>query len=116
MQIQLNGGYKAMNIKITKRTLLKEINNTMCHNYYYLVQGRLYNDDNTRLRRFTFVVWFDAFDIQEFFDKDHYTKNDIREYCNECAGYYLDMIVSYNDCKEFYRECKQTMQIQLNGG
>ena len=33
-----------MEIKITKRTKLLEINNDMCHNFYYLVNGRFYNE------------------------------------------------------------------------
>ena len=48
-----------MEIKITKRQKLLEINNDMCHNYYYLVHGRFYNDENTAYRKFKFVVWFD---------------------------------------------------------
>ena len=57
-----------MEIKITKRTKLLEINNDMCHNFYYLVNGRFYNENKTAYRRFKFVIWFDIFDVDEYFN------------------------------------------------
>ena len=57
-----------MEIKITKRTKLLEINNDMCHNFYYLINGRFYNDNHTAYRKFKFVSWFDIFDVDEYFN------------------------------------------------
>ena len=34
-----------------------EVNNSMCHNYYYVQYGRIYNADKKRFRRFKFVFW-----------------------------------------------------------
>ena len=56
-----------MEIKITKTEKLQEINNSMVHNFYYLIHGRIYNDEKTRYKKFKFVLFFDAFDIQEYF-------------------------------------------------
>ena len=63
-----------MEIKITKRTKLLEINNDMCHNFYYLVNGRFYNENKTAYRRFKFVIWFDIFDVDEYFNYIEYSK------------------------------------------
>ena len=64
-----------MKIEITKRQKLLEINNDMCHNYYYLVHGRFYNDDHTAYRKFKFVLWFDIFDVDSFFNGDGDTED-----------------------------------------
>ena len=91
--------------KITKKILLKEINNEMCHNYYYLVYGKIYNHDNTRYKPFKLVVFFDAFDVQEYYEKDYFTKDDIVNYLNDCIGSYIDYIKNYDDLTTFYFIC-----------
>ena len=48
--------------EITKTKKLIEQNNDMCHNYYYLINGRFYNSDKTKYKRFKYVEWFDIFD------------------------------------------------------
>ena len=53
--------------RITKRTKLLEINNDMCHNYYYLINGRINNADRSAYRKFKFVIWFDIFDVDDLF-------------------------------------------------
>lgn len=92
-----------MEIKITKRKKLLEINNEMCHNFYYLVHGRFYNDDKTAYRKFHFVLWFDIFDVDEYFNYVDFddgcqwidrpiTKNMIDEYCEEIIWSTVSMV------------------------
>lgn len=97
-------------IKITKKILLKEINNEMCHNYYYLVYGKIYNDTNTRYKKFKLVVFFDAFDIQEYYEQNYFTQNDIINYLNDYIGSYIDNISDYNNLTTFYQICNDTIK------
>lgn len=99
-----------MDIKITKREKILEICNDMCWNFYYLVHGKLINDEGTKYKRFRFVVWFNAFDVQEFFDKDHFTKSDVSEYLNVLIDAQLSNINSYDDCKYFYELCRESIE------
>ena len=48
---------KDFTIELTTKKKILEVNNSMCHNFYYLQHGRIYNADKTRLRRFKFVFW-----------------------------------------------------------
>lgn len=98
------------NVKITKKELLKEISNGMCHNFYYLIYGKIYNQDNTRYRKFKFVECFDIFDLQEYFEKDCITKNDIKEYANEIAFSNIGYIKNYNDTRDFYNFCNESIK------
>lgn len=52
-----------VDFEITKIQKLKEVNNSMCHNYYYIVYGRIYNESKTKYKKFKFVEWFDIFDM-----------------------------------------------------
>ena len=103
-----------INFEITKTQKIKEVNNDMCHNYYYLIHGRIYNEDKTRMRKFKYVLWFDIFDVQEFFeDKEYITYNDILEYRNNLEVPYLHNIKDYNDkkgLKAFYEYCNETIK------
>ena len=101
-----------VNFEITKKQKLLEVNNDMCHNYYYLIYGRIYNENKTRYRKFKFVEWFDIFDMQEYYEKDFITNTEIKAYVNNlidsigCS--YIDDIKNYNDekgLKEFYNYC-----------
>lgn len=106
-----------VNFEITKTKKLLEVNNSMCHNYYYLIYGRIYNENKTRCRKFKFVEWFDIFDLQEFFEKDFITKEDIKVYVDELiygiTSTYIECIENYNDekhLKEFYEYCNETIE------
>ena len=99
-----------MEIKITKKELLKEVNNEMCHNFYYLVHGRIYNEAKTQYKPFKFVVWFDVFDMQEYFEQDFYTKENVKEYVSEIASGYFYEIKSYEDCQEFFNLCNKMIE------
>ena len=106
-----------VNFEITKKQKLLAVNNDMCHNYYYLIYGRIYNENKTRYRKFKFVEWFDIFDMQEYYEKDFITNTEIKAYVNNlidsigCS--YIDDIKNYNDekgLKEFYNYCNETIK------
>ena len=101
-----------VDFEITKKQKLLEVNNDMCHNYYYLIHGRIYNDGKTKYKKFKYIVWFDIFDLQEFYDKDIIYKSDIANYVNQIENGYLMAIKSYEDTehiKEFYEYCNETI-------
>ena len=98
--------------KITKKEKLLEVNNDMCHNYYFLVHGRLYNKEKTKYRKFKYVEWFDIFDVMDFFDKEYVTKEDITEYLNNLENGYITHIKNFDDTKnikDFYNYCNETI-------
>lgn len=100
-------------VEFTKLQKALEVNNSMCHNYYYVQYGRIYNAEHKRFRKFKFVVWFDIYDICEYFDKDSVTKQEIAEYANEIVWSSCeanqDLIKSYDDCQAFYDWCNETI-------
>lgn len=106
-----------VDFEITKRQKILEVNNEMCHNYYYLIHGRIYNESKTRMRKFKFIEWFDIFDLQEYFEKDIITKDDIKMYVDNlidnvgCS--YISDIKDYYDekgLKAFYSYCSETIK------
>jgi hypothetical protein len=106
-----------IDFKITKKTKILEVNNDMCHNYYFLIQGRLYNENKTKYKKFKFVEWFDIFDLQEYYEKDVITKNEIKNYVENLVDNmgcsYIEDIKDYNDeksLKEFYEYCNETIK------
>lgn len=102
-----------VNFEITKKQKILEINNDMCHNYYYLIYGRIYNEEKTKYKKFKYIEYFDIFDVQEFFDdKEYITKEDIKDYLNNLENSYLLNIKDYNDrenIQEFYNYCNETI-------
>lgn len=112
-----------METKITKRQKLLEVNNDMCHNYYYLVHGKFYNDDYTAYRKFKFVLWFDVSDVDEYFnyiDDDDgckyidrpITENMIKEYLDEIMWSTVSMVDDYNNenqLRDFYNWCNDSI-------
>ena len=102
-----------VDFKITKKQKLLEVNNDMAHNFYYLICGHIYNDDKTRYRKFKYVVWFDIFDLQEYYEKDYITNVDIKNYIDILEIPCLVNIKNYNDTeglKEFYNYCNETIE------
>ena len=104
---------KNFTIELTTHKKIHEVNNDMCHNYYYVQHGRIYNADHTRLRRFHFILWFDIFDVCEYFDNYAVTKQDIARYASEYAWSYCEgqsnLIKSYDNCQAFYDWCNETI-------
>lgn len=107
-----------MENRVTKIVKLKEVNNDMCHNYYYLVHGRIVDEKAKKYLKYKFVMWFDIFDLQEYFEKDIITKSDIKQYRDELSYSYLSHnIKDTNDkehIKEFLRECNDTIKSYNN--
>lgn len=102
-----------VDFEITRTKKLLEQNNEMAHNYYYLIYGRIYNEERTRIRKFKYVLWFDIFDLQEYFEKDIITKEDIKNYINDLEIGYLMNLKDYNDIeglKDFYDYCNETIK------
>lgn len=101
-----------INFKITKKEKILEVCNDMCHNYYFLMHGRIYNESKTKYKKFKYIEWFDIFDIMDFFEKDFVSKNDILEYLNNLENPYLTSIKNFDDTKNiesFYNYCNETI-------
>ena len=105
-----------LDFKDKKKQKLLEVNNDMTHNYYYLIYLKVFNEEKTRVRKFRYVVWFDIFEVQEFFEKDCITENDIKEYLKEIVeniNYtHISNIKNYNDIeniKNFVNFCNDTI-------
>lgn len=102
-----------VDFKITKKQKILEVNNDKAHNFYFLIYGHIYNEDKTRYRKFKFVEWFDIFDLQEYFDKDYITDDDIKQYVNELVDTTnITQIKDYYDTeglKNFYDYCRETI-------
>ena len=105
---------KDFTVELTKREKLLEVNNDMCHNFYYLQYGRIYNADKSQFRRFKFVLWFDIFEVMEYFEQDSVSKQEIEEFANETAWCTSETfqhgIKSFDDCQEFYDMCNSTIE------
>ena len=97
-----------MEFKYNSEKLL-EVNNDMAHNFYYLIKGRMYNDSKTESKKFKFVVWFDVFEVLEYFESDSYSESDIYDFLNDLTANELSLIKSYNDCQDFYNKCHQSI-------
>ena len=101
-----------VDFEITKVQKILEINNDMAHNFYFLIHGRIYNEDKNRMRKFKYVEWFDVFDVMDFFETDYYSNELIKEYVNNLENCYLTNIKDYDDeknLKEFYNYCNKTI-------
>ena len=105
---------KDFTVELTKLEKLLEVNNDMCHNYYYLQYGRIYNKDKTQFRRFKFVEWADINDICDYLDKDFVTDKDIRFVMGDYAWGTCDsqeyLIKSFDDCQAFFDWCNETIE------
>lgn len=98
------------NVKITKTSKLLEVNNDMVHNFYYLVYGRIINKDKTKYKKFRFVLFYDVFDLQEYWEDDVITKDMEKEYRDVLIFNTVDTIKSYDDTIDFYELCNNTIK------
>lgn len=96
--------------KITRKTKILEVNNDMCHNYYFLVRGRIYNKEKTKYKKFGFVEWFDIFDVMEYFEKDYINKNDISNYLNDLIFNNMTLLKDYDNTKNFFDFCNESIE------
>ena len=98
------------NVVITKVELIREVCNDMCHNWYYLCHGRIYTENRKQYQKFRYIIWYDVFDVCEWYDKDSVSKRELREYANELA---VSFIPNWNmvatDCKSFLDDCNHTI-------
>ena len=102
-----------MNIKYTKINKLHEQKNDMCHNFYYIYYGRIYNEDKTKYRKFKYIEWFDIFDLQEYYDKEYISEEDIRNFALNLENGYLLNIKDFYDTEnleKFYKYCNETIR------
>lgn len=100
----------ATNVHISRVILEKEVNTLMCHNWYYLVYGRIYTEDRKQYQRFKFVVWFDVFDVCEYYDKDSASKSEIDQYARELAQSFISgRNPVATDCSKFIEDCNHTI-------
>ena len=103
-----------MEIKVTKRNMLWHQHNDMCCNWYWEVRGKIINDEKTRCRKYVFVVHYDYDDIAEWFEPENdvcpaITNDMHKEYLEELISSYLSFIESYDDCKQFYELCRESI-------
>ena len=114
-----------MQYKVTKASQIFEVNNDMCHNYYWLFYVKF--TDGTHKVNMKFVLWDSLEDICEYFydedDEEEFagvTKGQIREYMLERAYTTIDSYIGYdvenktlNDCidklKAFRTFCNKTI-------
>jgi hypothetical protein len=99
--------------KITKVNKLLEVNNDMVHNFYFIIYGKMFNEEKTKYRRFKYIEWFDVFDVMEYFETDYYNDKLVREYLGCLENNYLMSIRDFNDkerLKEFYDYCNETIK------
>ena len=81
----------------------------MVHNFYFLIKGRMYNNSKTESKKFKFVIWFDVFELLEYFESDTYSESDIYDFLNDLTANELSLIKSYDDCQDFYNKCHQSI-------
>lgn len=104
--------YKKNDKVITKKRLLGEVNNSMCHNWYYEYHFRLFNTDDTYFHGH-FVLWFDIDEICEYFGTDHVTKKQIAEYADEIGWNFLASApdeVTKEKVRPFWEMCRDTIR------
>lgn len=100
-----------MTTKITTANKIYEFRNRSIFNYYYLICGRLINDENSKFRPFKFVLYFDTNDVGEHANKlpKYVDKKDISNYIDYITSEFFGMINSYDDCTKFFNICKRTI-------
>ena len=102
-----------IDFEITKKQKILEVNNEMCHNYYYLIHGRLYNENKTKYKKLKYILFFDIWDLLEYYEKDFVTQEEIKDYIEAIENPYLTSISNYNDIKNienFYKFCNETIE------
>ena len=103
-----------MENKVTKTIKLLEVNNDMAHNYYYLIHGRIIDSDTKKSLKYKFVMWFDVFDLQEYFDKDYVSESHIKQYLNDLScdyiGYDIKNVNDKSGIKDFLIKCNETIK------
>ena len=89
---------------------LRDVNNGMCHNWYWLANVRVVAEH--RVSRCRFAFWHDWDDAAEYFDADVLAKKKIRQYAGEIAGatFSLPSRFTRADWREFVELCNKTIE------
>jgi hypothetical protein len=98
-------------VQITKKVTLEKWNNSMSTGEKILVYGRIINAEKTRCRKFKFVLFIDGFDYAEWLDYEE-RKNTLqayKDYIDELICSYTMCINGYNDTKEFFEMCTDSI-------
>lgn len=111
---KFKGKHEMGDCRITKMRLIREVNNDMCHNFYYEARFRIYTD-KTHYYKGNFVIWFDTEDLaEEYPNKESFSKKDIRDYAETLACLFMDNAprknVNGETLKPFYAECRKTIE------
>jgi len=95
-------------VRITKRQTIFSPRGEMWNADFILVHGRIYNEDDTRYRKFKFIIQID-FELDLW---DNYSETEIsygEAEMNLIFGM-TSLINSYNDTKNFYEACNDTIE------
>lgn len=108
-----------MTYQVTKRELLEHYSNCYATNWFYLIHGKIYNDEHTRYYRFKFVIWFDGCDYGEWLSdcnlKD--TKANLKDYLENLIDSYVDNIAGMMNGKydkEHYKKVVEFCNDTIN--
>lgn len=100
-----------MEIKITKKEILQEMDNEMCTFKEYLVHFKLLDDTRKFYKKGKFVQAIEHNEIFEYADKDYLTEQQQNKITNEIL---IDIISSYcenfEDTKELAKFCNDTIK------
>lgn len=96
-----------MEIKITRKQELYKQCSDMVSNYYYLIYGRIINNDNSKYKKFRFIIKFDGYDLADYFEEE---KVNISLYLDILIEGFISAINSYEDTDYFYNMCINSIQ------
>ena len=98
-----------MEIKITKKQRLLSVRNEWVVGDYYLIHGRIINDDKTAFYRFKFVLHIDLacdlWDVENNIPYDEALIDMIWSFCDSIGSEYNIVNIS-----RFYRLCNETIE------
>lgn len=86
-----------MDIKITKKEILQDINNEMNTYKTYLVHAKITNSNNTWSKKLKFIYTIEKNEIFEYVDKAYLTQQEQKEITNEILYFALE---TYNTDKD----------------
>ncbi len=104
--------YKSGDCRITKIRMIREVNNCMCHNFYFEIKWRVYAGELAYYRG-NFVVWFDTDDLYDFYEKDTFSKADVKGYAEELAGCFLSdapLNPTAETMRPFFAKCRESIE------
>lgn len=100
-----------MEIKITKKEILRDVDNNMCTFKEYLVHFKLFNDTKKLCKRGKFVQSIEHNELFEYAETDYLTPAQQKNITNEIL---VDIINSYcqqfEDTKELAKFCNDTIK------